>query len=132
MDGSDLEREEADSVGELLKDRFRLSAISVVESQGRKNGMEVSETVTACISDLALKFTEQLAKDLELFAQHGGRKCVNMDDVLVSTHRNDNLSSLLRPLSSELRGKEHQSERKRKKTSKKEDTNTSNVVNLLD
>lgn len=28
--------------------------------------------------------TEQLAKDLELFAQHAGRKSVNMEDVILS------------------------------------------------
>lgn len=27
---------------------------------------------------------EQLAKDLELFAQHAGRKSVNMEDVILS------------------------------------------------
>ncbi|CAN1757202.1 Protein MHF1 homolog [Linum perenne] len=92
-DGSDLDRGEDDSVGELLKDRFRLSAISLVESQGKKNGMEVSETITACISDLAFKFTEQLAMDLELFAQHSGRKCVNVDDVILSSKFHSSCSS---------------------------------------
>lgn len=28
--------------------------------------------------------TEQLAKDLELFAQHAGRKTANMEDVILS------------------------------------------------
>lgn len=28
--------------------------------------------------------TEQLAKDVELFAQHAGRKSVNMEDVILS------------------------------------------------
>ncbi|CAI0548032.1 unnamed protein product, partial [Linum tenue] len=83
--GSDLEREEGDSVGELLRDRFRLSAISIVEAQAKKNEIEISEPITAYISDLAFKFTEQLGKDVELFAQHGGRKCVNMEDVILSS-----------------------------------------------
>ncbi|CAN1225668.1 Protein MHF1 homolog [Linum perenne] len=105
-DGSDLDRGEDDSVGELLKDRFRLSAISLVESQGKKNGMEVSETITACISDLAFKFT---------------------------AHRNKNLTSVLRSLSSEMRAKEPQSERKRKKTSfRKESTKADDDIDMSD
>ncbi|CAA2956450.1 centromere S, partial [Olea europaea subsp. europaea] len=38
----------------------------------------------ACLSDLAFKCAQQLAKDLELFAQHTDRKSVNMEDVILS------------------------------------------------
>ncbi|OMO52368.1 centromere protein S-like isoform 1 [Corchorus olitorius] len=65
-DRSDFEKEEEefhdedDSLSEVLRDRFRLSAISIAEAEG------------------------QLAKDLEIFAQHAGRKLVKMEDVIVS------------------------------------------------
>ena len=36
------------------------------------------------LSYLVCYETEQMAKDLELFAQHGGRKTVNMEDVILS------------------------------------------------
>ncbi|XP_037495573.1 protein MHF1 homolog isoform X3 [Jatropha curcas] len=86
--GSDAEREEDDSVSELLRDRFRLSTISIAEAEAKKIGMDISEQIIACISDLAFKYTEQLAKDLELFAQHAGRKSVNMEDVILSKNSN--------------------------------------------
>ncbi|XP_059444190.1 protein MHF1 homolog isoform X2 [Corylus avellana] len=107
--GSDLEREEEDdSVSEVLRDRFRLSTISIAEVQ------------------------EQLAKDLELFAQHAGRKSVNMEDVILSAHRNEHLATSLRSFGNDLKAKEPQSERKRKKTSRKEDKAIANVVHIPD
>ncbi|XP_059444189.1 protein MHF1 homolog isoform X1 [Corylus avellana] len=131
--GSDLEREEEDdSVSEVLRDRFRLSTISIAEVQAKRNGMEISEPIVACIADLAFKYTEQLAKDLELFAQHAGRKSVNMEDVILSAHRNEHLATSLRSFGNDLKAKEPQSERKRKKTSRKEDKAIANVVHIPD
>ncbi|KAM6583974.1 hypothetical protein CsatB_010976 [Cannabis sativa] len=116
-----VDTEEDDSMTELLRDRFRLSTISIAEAQAKQNNMEVSETVVACIGDLAFKYTEQLAKDLELFAQHASRKSVNTEDVILAAHRNEHLAASLRSLGHELKAKEPQSERKRKKGPRKED-----------
>ncbi|XP_038993477.1 protein MHF1 homolog isoform X3 [Hibiscus syriacus] len=94
-DRSDFEKDEEeddDSVSDLLRDRFRLSAISIAEYEAAKrNGMEISQPIVACIADLAFKYIGQLAKDLELFAHHAGRKSVTMADVIVSAHRNEHL-----------------------------------------
>ncbi|KAL5216130.1 hypothetical protein ABZP36_007531 [Zizania latifolia] len=88
---------------------------------GKKAGMEVADPVVACIADLAYKSAEQLAKDVELFAQHAGRKSIKMEDVILTAHRNEHLIGLLRTFSQQLKGKEPSSERKRKKSSKKDD-----------
>ncbi|KAL9813898.1 Protein MHF1 [Arabidopsis thaliana] len=120
------------SMDDLIRDRFRLSAISIAEAEAKKNGMEIGGPVVACVADLAFKYAENVAKDLELFAHHAGRKVVNMDDVVLSAHRNDNLAASLRSLCNELKAKEPQSERKRKKGSaKKEDkASSSNAVRI--
>ncbi|KAG0491214.1 hypothetical protein HPP92_008077 [Vanilla planifolia] len=81
---------------DLLMDRFRLSVIAISEAEAEKLGMEISKPVAMCIADLAFKFTELLAKDVELFAQHAGRKSVNMEDVILSAHRNEHLHGLLK------------------------------------
>ncbi|CAN6718300.1 unnamed protein product [Malus baccata var. baccata] len=75
---------------------------------------------------------EQLAKDLELFSQHGGRKTANMEDVILSAHRNEHLAALLRSFCNDLKAKEPQSERNRKKSSKREDQATTSVVHIPD
>ncbi|XP_011652290.1 protein MHF1 homolog isoform X1 [Cucumis sativus] len=114
--------EEDDSASELLRDRFRLSSISIAEAEANKSGMEISEPVMTCVADLAFKYTtEQLAKDLELFAQHAGRKSVNTEDVILTAHRNEHLAAILTSICNDLKTKEPQSERKRKKAPKKDD-----------
>ncbi|KAH1131426.1 hypothetical protein J1N35_002804 [Gossypium stocksii] len=126
------EEEEDDSVSDLLRDRFRLSAISIAESEAKRSGMEISPPIVACIADLAFKYIGQLAKDLELFAHHAGRKSVTMTDVIVSAHRNEHLAASLRAYSDELKAKEPQSERKRKKVPRKEDKGIDGMVNIPD
>ncbi|KAL1347175.1 hypothetical protein HN51_020671 [Arachis hypogaea] len=118
------QQQEHDSEAKLLRDRFRLSAISIAESEASKNGMEISKVLVSCIADLAYKFTEGLAKDLQLFAQHANRKCVNMEDVILSAHRNEHVSSYLRTFSNDLKARDPSSERKRKKEAKKNDKAT--------
>ncbi|KAH9770266.1 protein MHF1-like [Citrus sinensis] len=134
--GIDEERkqqhEEDASVTEILRDRFRLSTISIAEAEANQIGMEISKPIIACISDLAFKYTEQLAKDLELFAQHAGRKSVRMEDVILSAHRNEHLAATLRSFRNDLKAKEPRSERKRKKSSTREDITTTNVVQVPD
>lgn len=86
--------------------------------------MEVAGPVVACIADLAFKSAEQLAKDVELFAQHASRKSIRMDDVILTAHRNEHLMGKLRTFSQNLKGKEPCTGKKRKKTSKKDDNMT--------
>ncbi|KAL6652801.1 hypothetical protein ACP70R_011726 [Stipagrostis hirtigluma subsp. patula] len=117
------ERYEAEAAeADLLRDHLRLSVIKIATAEGRKAGMEVAEPVVACIADLAFKTAEQLAKDVELFAQHAGRsKSVRMEDVILTAHRNEHLMGQLRTFSRELKGKEPASERKKKRKAPKKD-----------
>ncbi|KAK3006021.1 hypothetical protein RJ639_016103 [Escallonia herrerae] len=131
-EGGDLEREEDEAATELLRDRFRLCSISIAEAEAKQNGLEISQPIMACISDLAFKYAEQLAKDFELFAQHAGRKSVNMEDVILSAHRNEHLAASLRSFCNDLKAKEPRSERKRKKFSRKEDKAGPSVLQILD
>lgn len=133
MATNDVEREEEEneSVNQLLRDRFRLCTISIAEAEAKKNGMEISPPIMACVSDLAFKYTQQLAKDLELFAQHRTRKSVNTKDVILSAHRNDQLAASLRSYCYYLKQKKPQSE-KRRKIPKKEDKSAAEVLHIAD
>ncbi|KAI5015493.1 protein MHF1 homolog [Hordeum vulgare subsp. vulgare] len=123
-DGGEADRFEAEAEAELLRDRFRLAVINIATSEGRKAGMEVAGPVVACIADLAFKSAEQLAKDVELFAQHASRKSIRMDDVILTAHRNERLMDQLRTFSQNLKGKEPCTGKKRKKSSKKDNNMT--------
>ncbi|CAI9113744.1 OLC1v1014410C1 [Oldenlandia corymbosa var. corymbosa] len=116
----DVEIEEDESANEILRDRFRLCTISIAEAEAKKNGMEISPPIMACISDLAFRYAGQLAKDLELFSQHAGRKSVNMEDVILCAHRNSDLVTSLRSFCNDLKSKEPPAERKRRKRATKE------------
>ncbi|CAA7052743.1 unnamed protein product [Microthlaspi erraticum] len=137
-DESDLQVDdlvvEDDSMDDLIRDRFRLTAISIAEAEAKKNGMEIAGSVVSCLADLAFKYAENVAKDLELFAHHAGRKVVNMDDVVLTAHRNDNLAASLRLMCNELKAKVPHSERKRKKgsTRKEDKASSSNPVRITD
>ncbi|OWM76990.1 protein MHF1 homolog [Punica granatum] len=125
--------EEEESAREALRDRLRLSSISIAQSQALRDGMDVSEPVLACIADLSFKYAEQLAIDVEQFVRHAGRKCVNMEDVILSAHRNEQLARSLRSFSNGIKVKEPQSEKKRKKTSsRKEEKAAPSTIHVLD
>ncbi|XP_057868866.1 protein MHF1 homolog [Cryptomeria japonica] len=112
----------------LLRDRFRLQVINAAEAEAQKHGMEVSPPVMSALVDLTVKFTEQLARDLEMFAQHAGRKSVNIDDVILSARRNEDVLASLKAFSQELlKGKEKQVERKRKKAASKGESSAMDV-----
>ncbi|XP_020205138.1 protein MHF1 homolog isoform X2 [Cajanus cajan] len=119
---------ENDAEMKLLRDKFRLSAISITESQAKRSGKEASKVVVTCVADLAFKYTERVARDLHLFAQHANRKSVNMEDVILCAHRNGHLSGLLRTFSNDLKAKDPQSERKRKKETKKNDKGNTTIL----
>ncbi|KAK9668979.1 hypothetical protein RND81_13G100600 [Saponaria officinalis] len=127
-----IEEEEEDEETQLLKDRFHLSAISIVESEAKKIGMQISEPIVACISNLAFNYAEHLAKDLELFAHHAGRKLVNTEDVILAAHRNESLGLSLRTFCNDLKAKEPQTEKKRKKSLRKEDRATTSAFLTAD
>ncbi|KAG2399335.1 Protein MHF1-like protein [Vigna angularis] len=116
MESADTNSEvENDAEMKLLRDKFRLSAIAITESQAKHNGMTVSKVVVTCIADLAFKYTEGVAKDLRLFAQHANRKSVNMEDVILCAHRNEHLSGLLRTYMQTCRGGEDSIEAARRR-----------------
>lgn len=103
-----------------LKDRMRLALVTTAESEAQKHGMSVSQIVMASLADLTFKFTEQLARDIEMFAQHAGRKSVNIDDIILAARRNEDVASSLKSFSQELlKAKDQQMEKKRKKSSTK-------------
>jgi centromere protein S len=87
----------------------------------QKHEMQISPHVMTALADLTFKYAEELAKDVELFAHHAGRKSVMVDDVLLAAHRNEDVVAKLRAFARSLtRSREHQPEKKRKRAPTKE------------
>ncbi|KAJ7296340.1 hypothetical protein O6H91_Y129800 [Diphasiastrum complanatum] len=105
-----------------LIDRLRLAVIATAEAEAQKQGLSVSPPVMTALADLTFNYTVQLAKDVEMFAQHAGRKSVNVDDVSLAARRNDSVAALLKSFAEELsKSKEQRQEKKRKKSAGKAD-----------
>ncbi|GAA0145066.1 neuropeptide [Lithospermum erythrorhizon] len=128
----EAEHEEDEAAGNLLRDRFRLSTISIAEFEAKQFDMELSQPIVSCISDLAFKYAEILAKDLAVFARHGARKSVNMEDVILSVHRNEHLASTMRSFRNDLKAKEPKSEKKRRKKAKTDNLFAADVPEVPD
>ncbi|KAJ0548224.1 putative histone-fold protein [Helianthus annuus] len=57
FDVSDTEKEDDEEEATAhLRDRFRISTISIAESEAKRNNLEISQSVIVCISDLAFKY----------------------------------------------------------------------------
>ncbi|CAM6028136.1 unnamed protein product [Sphagnum balticum] len=70
--------------GQRLRNRLKLAVIATAEREVQKHEMQISPHVMTALADLTFKYAEELAKDVELFAHHAGRKSVMVDDVLLA------------------------------------------------
>ncbi|KAL3719239.1 hypothetical protein ACJRO7_004232 [Eucalyptus globulus] len=102
-----------------LRNQFKLSATSLAEAEAKRNDAELSRPVSECIANLTLRYAEQLAKDLKLFAEHARRKSVKAEDVVISAHRNRGLTTSLTSLHDELRAQEREKARRDRRKGKK-------------
>ncbi|VFQ67158.1 unnamed protein product [Cuscuta campestris] len=104
--GEEREDDEAAAAAkEHLQKQFRLCTISIAEGEAKRNDMEISKTIVACISNLAFKF---------------------------AAHRNEHLAATLRSFRDDLKAKEPQTERKRKKRTRKQDRAAADDLSVLD
>nr|XP_043613397.1 protein MHF1 homolog [Erigeron canadensis] len=62
--GSEYDRaEEDEETTNHLRGRFRLSTISIAQSEAKQNSMAISQSVFVCVSDLAFKYAVTYAGD---------------------------------------------------------------------
>ncbi|KAL2643974.1 hypothetical protein R1flu_011561 [Riccia fluitans] len=104
-------------VDENLRERIMLAVVKTVEEEAQGLHLTIAPNAMTAIGAITLKFLEQLARDVEMFAQHAGRKSVNMEDVLLTVRRNPsvvaNLMSVIEELASA--SKKIQAEKLKKK-----------------
>ncbi|BBN02639.1 centromere protein S [Marchantia polymorpha subsp. ruderalis] len=100
-----------------LRDHILVAVAKSVESEAQELHVTVSPRAMTAMGDLVLKYLEQMARDLETFAQHAGRKSVNMDDVLLTVRRNPSIAANLTSVLQELAttSKKNQADKLKKK-----------------
>ncbi|KAL0397202.1 UNVERIFIED_CONTAM: protein MHF1 [Sesamum calycinum] len=158
--GSEVDRgeEEEESASELLRDRFRLCTISVAEAEGfdafcfflsnswrktlsclhsmpgRKSVNMEDVILSGFLNLLWLNFFMDSKNDFYLAETQLQRFHLILLPLLTffTAHRNDNLAASLRSFCNDLKAKEPQSDRKRKKNTKKENKAAEDVLHIAD
>ncbi|XP_018414531.1 PREDICTED: centromere protein S [Nanorana parkeri] len=80
--------------------------------------IQFSKQAIAAISETTFRQCETFAKDLEMFARHGKRSTINVDDVKLLSRRSRSLHAHISSYSEEVASNnQEQKEKKRKKKS---------------
>ncbi|GAQ80023.1 hypothetical protein KFL_000440240 [Klebsormidium nitens] len=111
-----LTQAEREKRKERLRDRMKVAVARVVENEVTARTdfrVEVSPVVVSALAELTSKYAESLARDLESFAHHAGRKTVNVEDVLLAARRNPDVKAVLSDQAKALTGQQQPKKRKR-------------------
>ncbi|XP_040182288.1 centromere protein S [Rana temporaria] len=77
--------------------------------------VQYSKQAIAAISEIAFRQCETFAKDLELFARHGKRSTINVDDVKLLSRRSRSLHTHISAYSEEIASNNQEQKGKKKK-----------------
>jgi centromere protein S len=112
-----------------LHARILCSAVAIAEEEAKKLQMTLSVPVMKALGNMVVQYMEILARDVEMFAQHAGRKTVNMDDVLLSARRNPDVAAKLMPLVRELTkaSKKNKDDKSRRRKEPRDERHRQNV-----
>ncbi|KAM3589738.1 Phosphomannomutase 1 [Umbelopsis sp. WA50703] len=67
----------------------------IAEVEAENTGKTASAQFIASLADVVYKQMETLALDVEMFARHGKRSTISMEDVKLCARRNDGLYALI-------------------------------------
>ncbi|CAO3689013.1 unnamed protein product [Umbelopsis vinacea] len=67
----------------------------IAEAEAENIGKTASPQFIASLADVVYKQIETLALDVDMFARHGKRSTVSMEDVKLCARRNDGLYALI-------------------------------------
>ncbi|KAM6434873.1 centromere protein S isoform 2-T4 [Liasis olivaceus] len=74
-----------------LKAAFHYTAARLCEEVAEDKGIRFSRQAIAAVSEITFRQCEIFAKDLEMFAKHGKRSTVNVEDVKLLARRSNSL-----------------------------------------
>ncbi|KAH8722905.1 kinetochore component CENP-S-domain-containing protein [Phaeosphaeriaceae sp. PMI808] len=100
---------------ERLKSALWYSIGQYVDEECLTSDMNATPQFIGALTELVYTQIANTARDLEVFAKHGGRKVVNTDDVMLLTRRNDALETMLRAELDRMRANEGREEQAKKR-----------------
>ncbi|XP_070615429.1 centromere protein S isoform X2 [Erythrolamprus reginae] len=78
-------------MGMRLKAAFHYTVACLCEEVAEDKNIQFSRQTIAAISEITFRQCEIFAKDLEMFAKHGKRSTVNVEDVKLLARRSNSL-----------------------------------------
>ncbi|XP_007420149.1 centromere protein S [Python bivittatus] len=110
-----------------LKAAFHYTAARLCEEVAEDKGICFSRQAIAAVSEITFRQCEIFARDLEMFAKHGKRSTVNVEDVKLLARRSNSLLKHITQKSDELSlNNLEQKEKKKKKSAAKKGRRNSN------
>ncbi|KAI7886262.1 hypothetical protein K492DRAFT_203352 [Lichtheimia hyalospora FSU 10163] len=89
-----MEREVTDEQIQLKAAIWR-AVDQIARAEAEKMGKTLSQAFVSSLADIVYAQAVTMATDLEVFAKHGRRSTISMDDVKLCARRNDNLLELI-------------------------------------
>ncbi|CDH60416.1 predicted protein [Lichtheimia corymbifera JMRC:FSU:9682] len=89
-----MEHEAADEQLQLKAAIWR-TVDQIARAEAEKMGKTVSQGFVSSLADIVYAQAVTMATDLEMFAKHGRRSTISMDDVKLCARRNDSLHELI-------------------------------------
>jgi len=121
------ENDDDDEYQQLVKSQRLKAAVHytvgliAVEAE-QETGLKFNRHLIAAISESTCKYTQTMARDLELFAKHAKRSTINTDDILMVVRKTKTLSDYMREYTKELTDEKEKINVKRKEKKKKSTT----------
>ncbi|KAG8142375.1 hypothetical protein E2320_006300 [Naja naja] len=100
-----------------LKAAFHYTVACLCQEVAEDKNIQFSKQSIAAISEISLRQCEIFAKDLEMFAKHGKRGTINVEDVKLLARRSNSLLKYVTQKSDKLSLNNLEQKEKRKKKS---------------
>ncbi|KAM3824173.1 centromere protein S [Vipera latastei] len=102
-----------------LKAAFHYTVACLCQEVAEDKKIEFSRQTIAVISEITFRQCEIFAKDLEMFAKHGKRSTVNVEDVKLLARRSNSLLKYITQKCEELSLNNLEQKKKKKSAAKK-------------
>ncbi|CAD5119174.1 DgyrCDS7812 [Dimorphilus gyrociliatus] len=102
MSGENDSDSEVDVIKKRLKAAIHFAVGSTCQEVADRQQISFQKKVLAVMTEAAWKYSEMMARDLELFAQHAKRNTVSVEDVKMIARKSPKLHELMTNRANEM------------------------------